>query len=127
MATNIGLLPQISAQFAIVTNGDWRDVIEFTQAGGAPIDLSGIAFRAMVRAQAGDAGAVIDASTANQLLANGGSAGTLSFAVPAAQLAQIPPGDYVMDLLAMADGWQINLFQRAGPATVTIIQGITLW
>jgi hypothetical protein len=124
--TNILLLPQIRASFVVVSNGDWRDEIEFTQAPVSllPLDITGIAFHAQMRSAIRDAVIVLDMSTTNGKLQNGGANGRLTWAVPADDLKQVS-GDYVMDILAIADGMTINICQKAGPAAITVNKGVT--
>jgi hypothetical protein len=123
--TNILALPQISGSLTIATNADLRAALQFTQAGSsAALDLTGISFHMQVRPAAGNPAIALDMSTANGLLTNGGANGLLSWLVPAAQVAQMAPGAYVADLVAIADGAIVNLCQAA-PLTVTVVEGVT--
>ncbi len=123
MPTNIGLLPQLSDSFVVATNGDWRDQIVFVN-NGAPLDITGIRFKGQLRSAASDFIIRLIVSTDDGTLVNGGSNGSLTFAVPYSLLQPIPPGAYVFDLLAMADNETVNLFQAA-PAQVTVNEGVT--
>jgi hypothetical protein len=124
--SNLDLLPQLSASFTIAANADFRRVIEFLQSdGSSPLDISGITFRMMVRVSADNAIALLDLSTDNGLLVNGGAAGTLKWAVPRALTSMVPPGPYIADILASDETGVVNLFQDNGPAQVTVNRGIT--
>ena len=123
--TNVLALPQIEGSLSIAANADLRASLLFTQAGSeAPLDITGIAFRMQVRLASDPTQIALDLSTDNSLLINGGTNGVLSWIVPAAQTAQIEAGDYVADLLAIADGATINLCLNA-PLAVTVAQGVT--
>lgn len=78
----------------------------------------------MVRASAADLTIQLSLSTEDGTLVNGGTTGALTFAVPVAQMSRLGAGSYVLDLIAIADGQQINLF-LAQPATLTHAQGVT--
>ena len=140
MATNISQLGQFSASFSVVTNADWRDVLQFVWApgtanAGQPLDITGISFRAQLRATAADAQVLLDISTTNSLFVVDGQLGQLAFAVPefapagAAtpyQMAGLPAGiTGVMDIIASGDGQTINLGQYGGPFEVAISTGVT--
>ena len=86
---------------------------------GQPIDLTGIAFELEMRSAPPVATVVLWASTANSLIRV--YANTWQLLVPAKTMMLIPPGDYVFDLLARADGFTRNLVQ----ATVRVDLGIT--
>jgi hypothetical protein len=88
-----------------------------------PLDLTGIEFTASMRAAADSAGILLTASTANGTIINGGAAGTLQYNVPYSQLPAA--GSYVIDIVASGDEHTVNLFPQ-GPATVTIVQGVTV-
>ncbi len=123
--TNVLALPQIAGELAIATDGDLRASLLFTQAGGStPLYLTGIEFRMQVRLASDPTQIALDLSTDNGLLINGGANGLLSWLILAPQAAQIAPGAYVADLLAIADGAQINLCQAA-PIAVTVTAGVT--
>jgi hypothetical protein len=123
--TNILLLARSGnvGAFTVVTDADWLDQI-LPALGATPIDLTGIAFSANMRAAAGGNDVYLQLSTANGTLVNGGVTGKLSFNVPVTTMAALLPGNYVIDVLATADGHTINLYQ-SGPATVTVDEGIT--
>lgn len=124
--TNVLLLPQLSGSVILATNADFRLAVQFVQAGTTTtaLDITGIAFRQQWRlaASTGDIG--LELSTDNGLLVNGGANGVLSWAVPAGISKTIPPGAYLGDLLAEADGAIVNLFVAA-PLTVTVNGGLT--
>ncbi len=138
MATNILLLPQLEGAFAVTTNSDWRDVLQFqwpqgSANAGQPLDLTGIGFEAQVRPSPTDAEVLLDISTANGLFQVDGPLGQLAFAVPELPGAGatgctsgLPAGTTaVMDIIATADGVILNLGQVAGPFTVAIAGGVT--
>jgi hypothetical protein len=91
-----------------------------------PLDLTGIGFRAHVRNSVSGTQVFVLAQTSDNTMINGGTAGTLSFNVPYTVIQKMPPANYVMDILAIADSHQINMFQKKGPATVTVSQGVSL-
>jgi hypothetical protein len=124
--TNVLTLPQISGSLTIATNADLRVGLQFSQVGSnAPLDLTGIVFHMQVRPAAGNPVVVLDLSTNNNTLINGGTNGLLSWLVPKSpSIEQLTPGSYVADLIAEADGATINLCQ-AGPLTVTVVEGLT--
>lgn len=125
--SNIMLLPQLAASFIVTTNGGWYDTISFVSfVGGPPLDLTGMNFHAEMRLSVQDPGNKLDMSTAQGTLLNGGINGQMLFNVPAASMAKLSSGLYVMDILATDIGTSIvrNLFEAA-PANVTVIEGIT--
>lgn len=125
MQTNILLLPQLSGSLTLATNADFRLTVQFVEAGTTTaLDISGIAFRQQWRLATNSEDIGLELSTANGLLVNGGGAGTLSWLVPATVAATIPPGAYLGDLLAEADGAIVNLFV-AGALSVTVNGGLT--
>jgi len=125
MTTNILQLPQLSGSLNVTTNADLRVTLQFVAAGtNTPLDLTGIAFESEWRLASDNNQVGLRLTTANGLLINGGANGSLSWLVPAAQLKQLASGAYVSDLLAIADGATINLFQGA-PMTVNVTGGVT--
>ncbi|WP_158812076.1 hypothetical protein [Beijerinckia sp. L45] len=139
MTTNIANLPQLSGSFVVATNGDWRDCIQFQWPSGStnagqPIDVTGIVFEAQLRPSPTDSEVLLNMSTANGLLVNGGDMGTLTFAVPrdapttglSDHMSNLPAGTTcAMDIVATGDGQIINLCQVGGPLSVTVNRGIT--
>jgi hypothetical protein len=89
-----------------------------------PLDLTNITFLAQMRKEAGAATVYLTAKTGDGTLNNGGVTGILAFNIPQATLAHLFPDTYVIDIVATADGSTINLFPE-GPATVTLLQGIS--
>lgn len=95
-----------------------------------PLDLTGIEFVATLRSTtSGENVATIQ--TSDGTFINGGKTGILSFnilyfidGVTNPLLTKLFPDDYVLDIVAMADGNTINLFPE-GPATVTVFAGVT--
>jgi hypothetical protein len=95
-----------------------------------PLDLTGISFRQQIRATASDTGVLLEMSTDNGLLINGGTTGVLSAYVPASSLGALPEttggSALVTDIVATAaDGGPINLMALSGPASVTVTAGVT--
>ncbi|MDR3488829.1 MAG: hypothetical protein P4M05_28490 [Bradyrhizobium sp.] len=137
--TNIALLPYISGSFTVATNSDWDDSIQFNQPSPnetLPLDISDIDFFAQLRASPVSPNILMALSTINGLLINGGKAGTLTWNVPAYPRTTAPFDNMrslqsaisplVMDVVAVADGRVRNLFEKAGPASVSINPGVTL-
>lgn len=124
MTTQILNLPPLSGSLTIVNNADWRQTWPFAGSGGAAIDITGIAFEMQIRSADDDTMIVLDLSTANGGLVAGGAAGTLQAIAPYAMTSQIPPGAYLADIVATADGARVNCFP-AGPASVTVVAGVT--
>ena len=125
MATNILLLPRSgnTNQFSVANNSDWLSSITLT-SGSSPIDLTGIAFECNVRSEAGGVEIFLQASTASGTMVNGGAAGTVSFNVPAITMGALMADVYVFDILAIADGHTVNLYDD-GPATLAVLEGVT--
>jgi len=130
--TNILQIPQIQATFNIARNADWVDDIIFPVPGtpANPLNISGIAFFAQVRPAEEDPNILLDLSTLNGGLVNGGDTGQLSWHVSHAAMLAVPLiavlNTAVMDILAVADGYRINLCQESGPAQIVIHHGVTL-
>jgi hypothetical protein len=123
--TNVLVLPQLSGSLIVATNADLRVAVQFVQAGTTnALDLTGIDFVQEWRLASQPSAIGLRLTNANGLLVNGGANGTLSWLVPEATAKEIEPGAYVADLLAIADGAVVNLFQNA-PLTVTVNGGVT--
>jgi hypothetical protein len=122
MASQLLYLPVCVLVAEAANNADWLDGLEYWDApppAGNPIMLDGISFTLEMRSAPPAATVVLQASTVNGFLKVYDNTWQLS--VPAATMQLVPPGDYVFDLLGMADGYTRNLVQ----ATVTIDLGIT--
>lgn len=123
MPTNLLNLPVVNPLgITTQTNCDWIDGLEYWTADppdGEPIDLTGIQFGMEMRASAAVATVVMRATTENGLIRV--YANSWQFLIPATTMILVLPGDYVFDMLALADGYTRNLIQ----ATVSIVQGIT--
>ena len=117
-------LPNVTGQLGFVADADWRAPVAFAVAG-APADLTGIAFRAQMRSAPGDPTIWLDLSTDVGGLVNGGATGVLSIFAPAAMTRFVPPGSYVLDIVAEAGGDIVNLC-GASPFTVAVTQGVTV-
>ena len=123
--TNILDLPQLAGTLDAVNNADLRASIQFIQNGStSPLDLTGISFACQIRPSADRLIVSVDMTTENGLMINGGTNGILSWFVPKSAMKNIKPGAYVADVLAVADGAVVNLFQTA-PLVVTIAGGLT--
>jgi hypothetical protein len=123
--TNILQLPQLSGSLIVATNADLRVAVQFVQAGTTTaLDLTGIDFVQEWRLATDTTAIGLRLTTDNGLLVNGDANGTLSWLVPESKAKAIEPGAYVADLLAIADGAVVNLFQNA-PLTVTVNGGVT--
>jgi len=90
-----------------------------------PLDLSGIEFRAELRVSADSEQVLLSLQTSDSTLLNGGSDGTLGFNVASDKLQHLKERNYVMDIVAYADGHVVNLFP-AGPCTVSVTEGVTV-
>ncbi|MGH7223703.1 MAG: hypothetical protein ACRELF_10780, partial [Gemmataceae bacterium] len=66
----------------------------------------------------------LDVSTTAGTLVNGGANGMLTFAVPLAEYEQVPPGNYVFDIVATASDGVVNLYGGT-PATLIVSEGVT--
>jgi hypothetical protein len=122
MASNLLYLPTVALVCEQSNNADWLDGLEYWDAdppAGNPIDLAGIWFALEMRAAPPAATVVLQATTDNGFLRT--YSNTWQLLVPAPTMALVPPGDYVFDLLGMADGYTRNLVQ----ATVAVDLGIT--
>ena len=89
-----------------------------------PLDITGIYFRMQLRKTVAASQSWLEVSTANGMLVNGGTTGTLGWVVNGAILNLLPVFTYYADLIAQADGRTVNLFQ-SGPCTVQVIAGAT--
>jgi hypothetical protein len=104
------------------TNADWLDGLEYMSSAdvsAVPIDLTGIDFEMDMRAAPSLATVVLRATTVNGLIRV--YANTWQFLIPASVMELVPPGDYVFDMLAHADGYTRNIVY----AQVAILLGIT--
>ena len=121
-ATNILMLPLVKCTAQVGTNEDWLDGFAFfvDDEETEEIDLSGIYFEMEMRAVPPDPSVAVRASSTEGTLNVAGH--TLSINVPAATMAHVPPGDYVFDIIAKAEGRQRIIVQ--GTAMV-VFQGIT--
>jgi hypothetical protein len=119
------LPPITDLSIEVVNTADWRDAIQFKDEANAIVDITGIHFRAQLRRAAEDPVLIgnLDMDTNNQLLVNGGTTGILAWNVPYTTMQDIPPGSYVMDIIATFTPYKINLM--SSPATVVVKQGVT--
>lgn len=87
-----------------------------------PIDLTGIAFKLQLRYPRTSRAVPLEATTANNTLLVGGVDNNyLTFAFTLEQMNLLPPGNYLFDLLAVADGLDVVVSH----GTWTHILGIT--
>jgi len=131
--TNILLLPTVQFATTAPSNADLLDVICTYLNSGAPIDLTGIAFRSQIRPSAADPTVVLDAQTSNWTsaditspngwLVSGGTAGSLSWAIPQSKIGALPNSALVTDILARADGH----FALVGTGSFTVAKSVTRW
>jgi hypothetical protein len=122
MPTNILYLPVAILTVTAATNADWLDGLEYwddVPPDGNPIDVTGISFDMQMRTAPPLSTVVLHASTDNGLIRV--YANTWQLLVPARTMMLVPPGDYVFDLLARADGYTRNIVQ----AVTTVFLGIT--
>ncbi|MGU3387298.1 hypothetical protein ACLBYG_22500 [Methylobacterium sp. D53M] len=99
-----------------------------------PLDITGIAFLMQIlrapRDSSGSGNVLLEASTANGRLINGGTSGVLSGSVGQDAVAKLPLSaapSFVTDIVATAsDGGPINLMAASGPASVVVLPGISL-
>jgi hypothetical protein len=130
--SNIMILPSLNGMaFSITNNAGWYDVLFFTTASGAALDISSINFHGELRTTAGDASNRLDLVSAPvppapQTLVSGGQSGKLYFSVDVSLIRNLTPGVYVMDILAIdvVSGMVRNLCEII-PIQVAIIQGVT--
>ncbi len=126
--TAIRDLPQIPAQsFIIKRNCEFTDGLVFEYEDGTPISLVGISFYCQVRNPADATGIdiILDASTDNGLLVNGGADGTLRFNVSEPLTSVLTDAaNAPIDMLAVAEGHVIGLMKDQ-PSTMTIGAGYT--
>jgi hypothetical protein len=130
--TNILALPLTQMSILTGNNEDMVESILFQVGGtGSPtmgvppeqLDLRGIDFNMYVRRSATDHEVVMTASTDDHTLSVGAfpNVGFLLFSTPAETMLLRPPGVYVADVVATADG----MTRRCLVIELTIVEGIT--
>lgn len=112
--TQILTLPLVVFETEVAWNSDLFDPICSFALNGAPLDLTGITFRAMARRTVLDNRVILDAQSAgwassDVALPNGwlvvdAAVGTLSWNVPQAIIGALPAEPLVGDVLARAEG-----------------------
>lgn len=117
--TNLLLLPVVSLEVMVGTNEDWIDGLAFYDNNMNPLALDGIEFRMTLRHLIDDATAPITASTTDGDLVT--SSNVFNFNVLVTTMSEVPPADYVMDVIGIADGHQRIIMQGA----VTVFEGVT--
>lgn len=107
-----------------ILNATASTVAAYLTFSAPPLDLSGIQFIANLRPATGSTRIFLTAQTLDGTMINFGWDGILRFNVPLSLMQQVSPGNYVLDILAMADNYNINLMQN-GPASVLVNLGIS--
>jgi hypothetical protein len=108
------------------SDADFVGAFAYQQVGGAPIDLTGMALRMMVRRHAADATALIELSTANGLIEiTDAPNGKFQITIPLSALSTLQAGDYEHSLiqtysastapLTRDDIWRGALTHAIGP------------
>lgn len=121
MSTNVLLLPSIAIEATLFTNAGWYDQVAILSAG-VPLPLDGIALHGQLRSRyAANPLVALDLTTANGRLTNSGATGIAGFYVGPDVIGTLAPGDYVLDVLAAADGVSLP-FMRG---TIHLLQGVT--
>lgn len=95
---------------------------------GLPLDLAGISFRSQIRVSITDPSVLLECSTANGMMTNGGPSGCYGWNVLKVVLAKVPwPASLqcVADIVATDGVNTINLCEANGPITLNISQGVT--
>lgn len=128
--TQILNLPQLAFPVSTGTNEDWTDAWAYLDVTGGPISGAGITLGMMVRRTAADAQVQIVASSVsgdfNGIPLNGalswGGAGLniITLAIPETTMRRIPPGAYLAEVLAVAEGHSKSIALIA----LTVVQGV---
>lgn len=123
-------LPLLSFSVETGTNEDWTDAWAYVDVNGAPISGAGITLNMMMRATADAASVQIVASSVsgaigglplNGALVWGGTGmNVVALAIPVDTMQRIPPGSYVAEVLAIAEGRQKVIATIA----VAIVRGV---
>lgn len=100
---------------------------------GPPLDLTGIDFHSQLRLPPNDAGVLLDASTTNGLMTNGGPNGYFGWNAAGAILTAVPwpaglargPIACVTDIVASDGTRTVNLCTLNGPIQVTVRGALT--
>ena len=124
--SNINLLPQLAANITIANNADWTDSLLITLPDNvSPVDITGLNFRVTIRSEVESVLTLLQLSTIDGTLINGGVTGVVSFNVPALMLLRIPAQTAAFDMVAQdGDGKVVNLFALS-PGVLIINQGVT--
>jgi hypothetical protein len=89
------------------TQGDtFSRVLTWTNNAKVPYNLNGYTAKMQVRTSATSDTVVIELSTSNGYIVLGGSAGTVTLNVPAANMSMVNAGQYVYDLELISGGGQ---------------------
>lgn len=128
--SNIRALTPGQFSVSIGTNEDWTDSWGYYDASNKPISGTGIALTMMMRATpddpkawiiAGSSPGLVLSLTPNGALAWDGDDGNLvTLAIPKATMSLIPPGVYVAEVQASADG----ITRTVATITVTVNRGV---
>lgn len=110
--------------YLVTTNEDWRDALELTDDQDAPIDLSGSTFLAHIRESSDSLSVALVASTENGRLAiaDPPTSGIIAWNLAASELALVPPGVYVYDIVWTSAG---DIADTVVGGTITVKRGIT--
>lgn len=88
----------------IEQGADFVEVWTWKDENGSPVNLTGYSARMMVRKKVEDASPILDCTTANNRIVLGGTAGTITFAVPASVTALLPTVANAVYDLELVDG-----------------------
>jgi hypothetical protein len=90
-----------------VTQGDTLSrVLTWTNNAKVPNNLTGYTAKMQVRSSADSTTVVLELSTVNGYIVLGGTAGTITLTVPAANMSIVNAGQYVYDLELVSGGGQ---------------------
>src|SRR4029077_4696806 len=104
MSTNLLILPLVQIAGQTGTNEDWLDGIAFVQddTNSTPIPLAGITFSMEMRRVTEDATVVLEANSFDGRLV--WTENMIHLNITAAQMAGIPPDNYVFDIIGTDPG-----------------------
>ena len=104
--TNILNLPTYRAKVRTISHDQARAAVKFESGTPpVPLPLTGITFRAQLRASVNDATAALEISSDDGSIFVGGEEDAfLGFVIEEERMARLAPGSYVFDVIAVADG-----------------------
>ena len=96
----------IAAKYDIIADqgATLSRVITWNDSNGTPINLTGYTARMQVRPEASSSTTILSLTTENSRITLGGSAGTITLSVAAADMAAVAAGGYVYDLELVSGG-----------------------